>query len=136
MKHGAALGFDVDLQATQKSKALLGQSNHVPENIPALEWQEAPQFYVTLEHATISALALRLLMLTAVRSGSLRKARWEHIDADIWFIPAVNMKGRKGKTKGIISDMSMAKYLNERGYKFSPHGFRSSASSTSEIIVS
>lgn len=36
-RHAAALGLDVDLQATEKAKALLGKSRHVPKNIPAMD---------------------------------------------------------------------------------------------------
>ena len=36
LRHAAALGLDVDLQATEKAKALLGKSRHVPKHIPAM----------------------------------------------------------------------------------------------------
>ena len=36
LKHAAALGLDVDLQAAEKARALLGRSRHQPGNIPAL----------------------------------------------------------------------------------------------------
>lgn len=39
LKHGAALGLDVDLQATAKAVALLGRQRHKAENIPALDWR-------------------------------------------------------------------------------------------------
>ncbi len=35
-RHAAALGLDVDLQATEKAKALLGKQRHKVQNIPAL----------------------------------------------------------------------------------------------------
>lgn len=44
MRHAAALGLDVDIQATEKAKALLGRTRHVAENIPAMPWQEVPAF--------------------------------------------------------------------------------------------
>ncbi len=43
MKHAAALGLDVDLQATDKAKALLEKSRHVPRNIPAMNWRDVPE---------------------------------------------------------------------------------------------
>ena len=94
LKHGAAMGYDVDLQATEKAKALLGKTRHKATNIPALPWAEVPAFYATLGEASMSRLALRLLILTAVRSGPLRQARWEEINGDTWVIPAANMKSR------------------------------------------
>lgn len=100
MRHAAALGLDVDLQATDKAKALLGKSRHVPKNIPAMEWAHVPGFYASLEEPTISHLALRLLILTpGVRSKPLRHLRLDQIDGDVWTVPGENMKGRKGATE-------------------------------------
>ena len=98
MKHAAALGLDVDLQATEKAKALLGKSRHQPKNIPAMDWRDVPDFYASLEEPTLTHLALRLLILTGVRSGPLRNLRLDQIDGDVWTVPAEAMKGRKGAT--------------------------------------
>ena len=43
LRHAAALGLDVDVQATDKAKALLGKSRHVATNIPAMAWAELRQ---------------------------------------------------------------------------------------------
>ncbi|WP_114966421.1 tyrosine-type recombinase/integrase [Alkalilacustris brevis] len=99
LRHAAALGLDVDLQATDKSKALLGRSRHVPKHIPAMAWAEVPNFYESLKEPTLTHLALRLLVLTGVRSAPLRHIRLEQIDGDVWTIPAEAMKGRKGATE-------------------------------------
>lgn len=98
LKHAAALGLDVDLQATEKAKALLGKTRHKPKNIPAMEWRDVPDFYTSLEEPTLTHLALRLLILTGVRSTPLRTLRLEHIEGDVWTVPAEAMKGRKGST--------------------------------------
>jgi len=98
LRHAAALGLDVDLQATDKAKALLGKSRHVAKNIPAMAWADVPGFYASLEEPTLTHLALRLLILTGVRSTPLRHIRLEHIEGDVWTIPAENIKGRKGAT--------------------------------------
>ena len=98
MKHAAALGLDVDLQATEKAKALLGKSRHVAKNIPAMAWADVPGFYASLEEPTPTHLALRLLILTGVRSTPLRNIRLDQIEGDVWTIPAEAMKGRKGAT--------------------------------------
>jgi integrase len=98
LKHAAALGLDVDLQATEKAKALLGKSRHVPKNIPAMAWADVPGFYATLEEPTQTHLALRLLMLTGVRSNPLRNIRLDEIEGDVWTVPGESMKGRKGAT--------------------------------------
>jgi integrase len=98
MKHAAALGLDVDLQATEKARALLGRQRHKAENIPALNWSEVPAFYQSLDDGSVTHLALRLLILTGVRSGPLRHLRVEQIDGDVWTIPPEGMKGRKRAT--------------------------------------
>lgn len=98
MRHAAALGLDVDLQATDKAKALLGKSRHVAKNIPAMAWADVPAFYASLEEPTPANLALRLLILTGVRSKPLRSLRLEQLDGDVWTIPGEGMKGRKGAT--------------------------------------
>jgi integrase len=98
MRHAAALGLEVDLQATDKARALLGAQRHVSENIPAMPWREVPDFYATLQDGTITHLALRLVILTAARSRPLRFLHEDQIDGTVWTIPGETMKGRKGKT--------------------------------------
>jgi len=106
VKHAAALGLDVDLQATDKAKALLGKSRHVSKNIPAMPWADVPSFYCSLEEPTPTHLALRLLMLTGVRSNPLRNIRLEQIEGDVWTVPAEGMKGRKGATEAFRVPLS------------------------------
>lgn len=99
LKHAAALGLDVDLQATEKARALLGKSRHVPKHIPAMAWGDVPAFYASLEEPTLAHLALRLLILNpGVRSKPIRLLRLEEIEGDVWTVPAENLKGRKGAT--------------------------------------
>lgn len=158
MRHAAALGLDVDIQATEKAKALLGKQRHKVQNIPALHWRDVPTFYQSLNEGTVTELALRLLILTAVRSAPLRFLHVDQIEGDVWTIPADAMKGRKDATsdfrvplsteaqavieqarpfardgflfagvrKGVISDATMAKFMDRRGMVERPHGFRSS----------
>ncbi|WP_082677580.1 tyrosine-type recombinase/integrase [Ruegeria profundi] len=97
-RHAAALGLDVDLQATDKAKALLGKSRHQPKHIPAMPWSEVPNFYETLEEPSLSNLAMRLLILTGVRSKPLRFIKTDQISGNVWTIPGEFMKGRKGAT--------------------------------------
>jgi integrase len=99
LKHAAALGLDVDLQAVDKARALLGKSRHQPQHIPAMAWREVPAFYASLHEPTQTHLALRLAILTGVRSKPLRHIRLEQIDGDVWTVPADGMKGRKGATE-------------------------------------
>ncbi len=98
LRHAAAMGLDVDLQATEKARALLGRTRHVAQNIPAMPWKEVPAFYASLAEPTLTHLALRLAILTGVRSMPLRHLRLDQIDGDVWTVPAEDMKGRKGQT--------------------------------------
>ena len=98
LKHGAALGLDVDLQATDKAAALLGKQRHKVQNVPSVPWREVPAFYESLSDGTVTHLALRLLILSGVRSGPLRFLTEGQIDGDVWTIPGDAMKGRKDAT--------------------------------------
>ena len=106
LRHAAALGLDVDLQATEKAKALLGKSRHKPQNIPAMTWADVPGFYASLEEPTLTHLALRLLILTGLRSTPLRTIRLDQIEGDLWTVPAEAMKGRKGATEAFRVPLS------------------------------
>lgn len=106
LRHAAALGLDVDLQATDKARALLGKSRHVAKNIPAMAWADVPAFYGSLEEPTLTHLALRLLILTGVRSTPLRTIRLDQIQSDVWTVPGENMKGRKGATEAFRVPLS------------------------------
>lgn len=98
LRHAAALGLEVDLQATEKARALLGKQRHKAQNIPALAWQEVPAFYASINDGSVTHLALRLLILTGARSAPVRFIHESQIDGDVWTIPAEAMKGRVDKT--------------------------------------
>lgn len=158
LDHAAALGLDVDLQAVAKAKKLLGRQRHEVQSIPSMPWRDVPAFYALLEEPTITNLALRLLILTGLRSRPIRFARLEEIEDNVWTIPAANMKARIGQArdfrvplssearlvinlarpfarngylfpsvrKGVISDATMSRMMERRGFDARPHGFRSS----------
>lgn len=99
LKHAAALGYDVDLQATAKARQLLGKQRHKTKNIPALPWADVPAFYATLAAPTLTHLALRLTILTGGRSTPVRHIRPdEQVEGDVWTIPGEVMKGRRDRT--------------------------------------
>lgn len=154
MRHAAALGLDVDIQAVDKAKALLGKPRHTVKHTPALAWQDVPSFYASLDAGTAATLALKLLILTAARSGEVRGLRLEEISGDIWTIPSERMKAGKehriplsqealrvigaarpfsrngflfvGTKNKPISDMTMSAIMKRREIVERPHGFRSS----------
>ena len=123
-KHAAALGLDVDLQATEKAKALLGRPRHTPKHIPAMDWRDVPEFYQSLEGGGVTEMALQLLILTAVRSFPLRNIHESQIEGDVWTIPAESMKGRVGATQDFRVPLSReAQRVIEKARKFSRDGF-------------
>ena len=66
----------------------------------ALRASELPGLMLALDKyrgSPLTKLAVRLLLLTAVRPGELRQARWTEFDLDaaLWSVPADRMKMRK-----------------------------------------
>lgn len=95
LKHAAALGLDVDLQATMKARALLGKQRHEVKHISSMPYQEVPAFYAFLKAKnTQAATALRLLILTACRTSEVREATFDEFDfaAKLWAIPKERTK--------------------------------------------
>lgn len=153
IKHAAAMGLDVDMQATIKAKALLGAQRHEVKHIPSLSWKETPAFYTSLDKLTNCHLALRLAILTACRSEGIRFCHVDEIEGNVWTIPAIRMKGGKehrvalskealsvieqaielnggdgflfpNARSGVISDATMSRMMERRGMEARPHGFR------------
>ena len=68
------------------------------EHHPAVPYQQIGDFMSKLKsNPSISAKALEFLILTAVRSGSVRQAEWSEIDFEkaLWVIPAEHTKARQ-----------------------------------------
>ncbi|MCF2872671.1 tyrosine-type recombinase/integrase [Octadecabacter sp. G9-8] len=64
----------------------------------AVQINDAPRFFATLRKMDgMGSRALEFLMLTAVRSGEVRGARWDEVDfeAGIWSIAAERMKMKR-----------------------------------------
>jgi integrase len=134
VRHAAALGLDVDTQVVAKAKALIGSGDSKVGKIPAMAWQDVPKFYASLKDGSVTHLALRLLILTGVRSAPLRFIRGDQIthekidgnEFDIWTVPAEAMKGRKGQTEAFRVPLSaeamkvieQARRLARDGYLF------------------
>ncbi len=68
-------------------------------NQPSLPWAKAPAFMKALDLMPgLAPLALRFCILTVVRSGEVRGARWSEISFEggaTWTIPGERMKGKK-----------------------------------------
>lgn len=153
LRHAAALGLEVDLQATMKARALLGKSRHEVTHIPSLPYRDAPAFYRMLaEKDSVTCLALRFLMLTVARTSEVRFATFDEINDDVWILPAARTKSNREhripltdealrvveKARALskqpllfpspsgkaLSDAAMAKFMKDNYYEARPHGFR------------
>ncbi len=153
LKHAAALGLDVDLQATMKARALLGKQRHQVKHIPSMPYTDVSAFYRSLvDMDGVGPLALRLLILTAARTSEIRLATIDEIDGDVWTIPAEHTKSGKEHRVPLVpeavrviriararssgdhlfasargkplSDMGMAAVMKRRDLTARPHGFR------------
>ena len=124
LTYAAAAGYDVDLNAIAKAKALLGKHRHQTQNIPALDWRQVPDFYASLKEPTIIQLALKLLILTGVRSYAIRYAHVDQFDGDTWIIPAENMKGQITQTTDFhVPISSEAQIVISTAMHFARDGF-------------
>ena len=161
LKHAAALGVDVDLQAVMKAQALLGRRRHSVKHIPSLPFQEVPSFYRSLcKKETMAALALRFLILTVARTSEVRFGTRDEIEGNLWVIPAERTKtgrehriplvqealrivkrarvgdGQKllfpAKGDNPMSDAAMSALMKRERMDARPHGFRSSFRSWAE----
>ncbi len=153
LKHAAALGLDVDLQATMKARALLGKQRHEVTHIPSLPYREAPEFYRWLKtKSEVSAQALRFLILTVARTSEVRFATFSEFEGNVWKLPGERTKtgqehriplcaetisiteNARNSTDGNhlftsyrgkpISDATMSTFMKRNGYSARPHGFR------------
>jgi integrase len=152
LKHAAACGLDVDLQAPMKVRALLGKQRHEPKHIEAMPYLDTPAFYAELSKRDgMAALALRFLILTGVRSAGVLYMTTDEIEGDVWIIPAGRSKTNQehrvplslealrvinsaktdsspfvfaNKNSEPLSNMAMSKLMKDAGYTARPHGFR------------
>jgi integrase len=149
LKHAAALGLNVDLQATMKARALLGKQRRTTEHIPAMPYEDAPAFYQWLRTVDgVSARALRFLMLTLARTSEVRLAVPEEVQGDVWVIPPERTKTNREHRVPLVkpakliveevegpflfpaykgkpmSDMAMSKFMRDHKHEARPHGFR------------
>ena len=101
------------------------------KHYPSLPHPELPKFMQALSvRSGMAARALEFLILTAVRSGSVRQARWPEIDfhAREWRIPNEHTKTRTGAHRVPLTDQmivllkSLPRSLNQNLIFPSPTG--------------
>ena len=124
LKYAAAMGLEVDLQATMKARQLLGAQRHKVTHIPSLDWHDAPAYYAGLEEPSITNLAMRLLILTGHRVSPIRYARLDEIEGDLWTVVGDKLKGLLGKTPDFTIVLSTeAKRVIELAKPFALNGY-------------
>jgi len=100
LKFSAAAELDVDPFAADRAKITLGERMHRPKKTNAMPFELVPKFYQSLGDSPTEQ-ALKLVILTGLRSAPVRLLRDEHViyevDAFGWclLIPGENMKGKK-----------------------------------------
>ena len=153
IQYAAALGLDVDMQATLKARALLGKQNHKVKHIPSMPYRDTPKFYAWLcKQEDVVPLALRFLILTVARTTEVRLATFDEIEGSVWTLSAERTKTGQphriplsqeakrvvSEAKALsdnnflfnalrgkpISDMAMSAFMRREGYEARPHGFR------------
>lgn len=156
LRHAAALGLAVDMQAPMKAKALLGKQRRTTTHIPSMPYAEVPAFYKWLNgQRLVSASALQLLILTVARTSEVRLSVPVEFSEDIWDLPGERTKTGVGRRIPLVSeasrivrdrvaavgdggplfpahrgqplsDMAMATLMKRQGLAYRPHGFRAS----------
>lgn len=96
LAHARASGVPVDRGAIEDARELLGRQVHAPQHIASMDWRAVPGLYQKLENSPTDR-ALKLLILTGLRSMPVRFAHVSHFDGDVWTVPADLMKGQEGR---------------------------------------
>ena len=103
-------GAEVIDGAVERASRLLGKQVRHVKHIPSTPYEDLPELYERIcgLAQTPSVLALRLTILTAQRLKPIRVAQWEEFNLEnaVWTVPAVNMKGPRGKTEDFRCPLS------------------------------
>ena len=94
LRHAIAQGFEVDLRIIEHARILLGDNLKPAVSIKSLHYLNVPDFYLTLNDTDSVQLALRMLILTGVRSDAVNNMRFDQIENGVWTIPKAHVKGR------------------------------------------
>ena len=124
IRFAAAAGLNVDIQATEKAKLLLGAQGDKPKHIPSMDWRDVPAFYNSLNDNSPCQLALRLLILTGLRSRPIRFMHIDHIQDDVLTVPAELMKGQRDRKRAFRVPLSQeAQRVIDKAMLFERDGF-------------
>ena len=92
---------------------------------PAMPYKDVSAFMGELsQNGSVSALALRLLILTATRTSEVVQAQWSEIDLEnaVWTIPATRMKARREHrvplSDAMLADLKVLPRIEGNPYLF------------------
>ena len=117
---------------------------HKAKNYPTIQAKELPNFFNQLKKVDASEqnkLAIRLLMLTFVRTGELRHSEWKDIDLEgkLWRLPAHTTKMKEEHvvplSKQAIVVLQELKKLTGHGDLLFPSRYRRSHRMMSENTI-
>ena len=120
MKWAVAQGYRHDNPAGDAIGAALPKSNGIQKHFRALPHADVAAALATVRAsgaAVTTRLAFDFLVLTAARSGEVRRATWAEVDLDaaVWTVPAERMKAQREHRVPLCA--RAVEILNEaRGY--------------------
>ena len=107
-RKGKLMGYGCDPFTIEQARHMLGDVIRTPQGIEHTGWREIPDLFASLASRSASHLCLRMIILTAARSDSVRGMQFAEIDGDVWTVPAERMKGREGKVQPFRVPLSPA----------------------------
>lgn len=84
----------------------LGSVVHVAQHIEAADWRDVPKIYASIPGNGAGPDSLRLLILTALRSDSVRGARFSEIDNGVFAVPHERLKSTVRNAKTFYQPLS------------------------------
>lgn len=102
------MGHHCDIFTVEAAQHMLGEVRHKTQHIPATPWQEIPALYAKLDNGGAVHQALRMMILTLVRSAGVRAMRFDEVEGDLWIVPAARMKGKEGMAENFRVPLSDA----------------------------
>jgi integrase len=101
----------------------------------SVPYAEVPRFYAKLRaNSSLSATALRFLVLTAARTGEVIGCKWSEIENDTWVIPPERMKSRRlhrvplsSSALDLLDEVQTSQKINELVFSFGSRGLSNMA---------
>jgi integrase len=105
IKLAKTMKLDVSDDVVNNAKIILGRVVVKPKHIPHMDYAEVPNFYVKIvKDNFVSSLALRLTILTALRSTPIRNAKfsWINYQEKTLIVPKEFMKSTLDKAEDFV----------------------------------